>query len=359
MKKLLALILSCILVFGLSACSSTDTDSSDDDTSSTDTASSTDDDTVYEFTMSMHDSAESFNGQMVQAVLDEIYEKTDGHVKITLYASATLASSYDVGDFVLDGGCDLGWIFTTFYSGQYPLTDVITNPLIGTESSVQSTNVSWDLYETYSEMADEWSQYKVLQLYSNPVNYIFSTIPISSMDDLSGVSTRVTSGPIADCIAGWGGNGISLSTTELYDSFSKNNIQAAVLDPTVIVNFSLTELITYMTDLPIYNGTFAIVMNWDSYNSLPEEYQAVLDEYSTREASLALAEQVDASADETIDELVEGGMELVEVSDEAYDEFKAVADDVAADWIEENTSDDFDAQAYYDFAMEAFESYTE
>lgn len=353
MKKLLALLLSFALIFSLSACG---TSSSSDDSSESDTA---DDDTVYELTLSMHDSAESMNGQIVQAFIDEVYEKTDGHVQITLYGSATLASSYDVGDFVLDGGCDIGWLFTTFYSGQYPLTDVITNPLSGSSSSVQGTNVLWDLYENYEEMADEWSQYKVLQLYCNPINYIFSTTPVSSVDDLAGLSIRVTSGPIADCITGWGANGISLSTTELYDSLSKNNIQGAVIDPTVLVNFSLTEVLTYMTDLPLYQGTFSLVMNWDSYNALPEEYQAVLDEYSTREESLVFAEKVDADAEATIDDLLEGGMEAVEVSDEAYEGFKAVTDEVAEAWVEENTTDDFDAQAYYDFAISAFESYAE
>ena len=40
--------------------------------------------------------------------------------------------------------------------------------------------------------------------------------------------------------------------------------------------------------------------------------------------------------------------EIVTPDAAAIAEFKAIADEYAKTWVEENTSDNFDAQAYYD-----------
>jgi TRAP-type C4-dicarboxylate transport system substrate-binding protein len=362
MKKLIALVLSLGMILALAACgggSTTSSDSTDSaDSASTGTASAADD-TVYNLTFSMHSAAESTNGLMFREIFDEIEEKTDGHVKITIYGSGTLAAAADVADMVKGGGADIGWLFTPFYYGQYPLSDVISVPLQGAETSVQGTQVLWDLYENYPEMAAEWSDYKILQMYANPVSYIYSSSPISSVSDLAGLSIRSSSGGVADCLAAWGANVITMAPNDIYDGISKNNIQGYTAEPTMITDYSLQEVTPYVTKLDLYQSPFVLVMNKDVYDSLPAEYQAVFDEYSTREASLEIAEKIDQYVEDCYNEFVESGSEVIEVSDADYAEFKSVADDWASKWASQYTTDDFDAEEYYQFAADAYAKYAE
>ena len=348
MKRLFAVLICVGILVGLPACGTSGGDSGSDNSDEKD---------VYELSFSMHTAADSRWGEIFQQMFDDIYKKTDGHVKITNFGSGTLASAADVADMVKDGGCDIGWLFTAFYYGQYPLSDVISVPLQNAQTSAQGTQVLWDLYDNYEEMAAEWSDYKILQLYANPVSYIYTTKPIAGMADLSGMSIRSTSGGIADCLKNWGANVITMAPNDIYDGISKNNIQGYTFEPTGIVDYSLAEVTPYMLDMPLYQAPFVIVMNKEVYDSMPAEYQAVFDEYATREASLSLASEVDAYVTQCQQAYEADGGEVLELSDAAYEEFRGVAEAYADGWADQNAKDGFDADAYYQFCMDAYAKY--
>jgi TRAP-type C4-dicarboxylate transport system substrate-binding protein len=67
-------------------------------------------------------------------------------VKVELYGSGTLAAGTDVVDYVKSGAADIGWIYTAFFSGQFPLTEVVSIPMLGLYHPAQTANVLWDLY---------------------------------------------------------------------------------------------------------------------------------------------------------------------------------------------------------------------
>ena len=106
MKRTSALILTAAMVFTLASCGVPKKQGTTED--------------HYRLTFSMHTPADTPIGNQFQAMFDDIEEKPNGHVEINLYGSGTLASSADVVDMVADGACDIGWVFTSFYYGQYP-----------------------------------------------------------------------------------------------------------------------------------------------------------------------------------------------------------------------------------------------
>ncbi|MDR2610401.1 MAG: hypothetical protein LBC58_02985, partial [Clostridiales Family XIII bacterium] len=91
-------------------------------------------------TMSMHDPETSNNGQFMAAWAKEVNEKTNGGVTINITYSEGLFSSKDVGQAVQTGGVDIGWMYTSYYPGQFPLTDVTTVPFAGFGDPVVTTN---------------------------------------------------------------------------------------------------------------------------------------------------------------------------------------------------------------------------
>ncbi len=313
----------------------------------------------YELTFSMHTAADSYMGYPIQDLFADINDHTSGHVNITIYGSGTLAASGDVADMIVDGGCDMGWIFTGFYPGQYPLSDVISIPLQGAQSSYQGTEVLWDLYDKYPEMADEWSNYKVIAMYANPVNYIYTDTDISSVEEIKGKPIRVTSGAMAEVLANYGVDGISMAPNDIYDGMSKNNIWGFVAEPTMIDDYALVEVAPYMIDIKFYQAPFVIAMNWDTYNSLPEEYQEIIDEFSGRETSLELAAAVDDAIEQCLSDYQAGGAVYIEMTEEDTDTMLSARDEYVESWVEQYTTDSFDAQAYYDECTALYEQYAE
>lgn len=356
MKKAISTLLIASMTFGLAACGASgngnDTTSAGGETSGTKSSGKA---TTLNF--SMHSAEDSTNGKLFREVFDEISEETGGALNIDIYGSALLASSSEVADMVKQGGCDMGWIFTSFYTGQYPLTDVISIPLLGAESCEQGTNVLWDLYENYPEMADEWSDYKVLFLYANPVSYVYANSEVTTLDGMSSLDIRSTSGATADCLAAWGANVVTMSPNDVYDNMSKGTINSYTAESTMLVDFSWTEITDYKNMIPLYQAAFVVAINKDVYNSLPDETKEVLDSYATREHSLELARKVDAYVEECDAAFTESGGTVVELTDDQLAAFQPAVDEYVANWVKTYTTGDFDAQQYYDFCVDAYAKY--
>ena len=340
MKKFLALALALVLVLGMFAgCGEKEAE-------------------VYEFTLSMHDAKTTPNAVYMQSWIDKVYEATDGRVKITLYDNSTLSAATDIGVKVAEGAVDIGWLYTSYYAGQFPLSDVINLPFQGFGDPIVSTNTLWDLYDEYEEIQEEWGDYKLLMLYGNPgMMFASADAPITSVADLAGRSMRCPAGAITELLTTWGANPIPMPPPEVYESIEKGVISGYIFEPSGITNFSLEEVTKYYTDLPMYDGPFALIMNMDQWNSLPEDLQKIIDDLSGKEASLGAAQAFADAVNVARDDIVAAGGEFVSVSDEAKAEFAVEADKYAATWAEQQSVDGFDAAAFLQRAKEIAASY--
>lgn len=183
-------------------------------------------------------------------------------------------------------------MYTPYYVGQYPLSEVITLPMQGFGDPVDSTKVLWDLVEKYDEVKDEWRDYKLLMLYGNPGEMLCSSdSPITTKDDLVGRVIRCPGGgSITDLLIKCGAAPITMDPASVYEAIEKNNINGYIFEPTGICNFSLEEVTNYYTDYSLYDGPFALIMNIDKWNSLPENYKKIIEDLSGKEASIGAAE---------------------------------------------------------------------
>ena len=233
MKKIIALLLALSLCFALAACGGDTNEPADtnDPADTNEPADNADDGKVYEFTLSMHDAATTPNAVYMQSWIDQVAEVTDGKVQTTLFDNATLSAATDIGVNVANGAVDIGWLYTSYYAGQFPLSDVINLPFQGFGDPIVSTNVLWDLYDEYEEVRNEWSEYKLLMLYGNPgMMFASSDTPITSVADLAGRSMRCPSGAITDLLTAWGASPITMSPPDIYEAIEKNNISGYIFE---------------------------------------------------------------------------------------------------------------------------------
>jgi TRAP-type C4-dicarboxylate transport system substrate-binding protein len=312
----------------------------------------------FEFSLSVHDPLASNNTQHWQAWADQINKATDGHVKIVIYPSGQLAAAADVGEMVETGGVDIGWLFTPFYKGQFPLTEVVSIPMVGFDNGSLATNVAWDLYEKYPEFQKEWSNYKLLNMYGIPAS-IFGTVgkPIATPADAKGMVLRSPAGLVTDLVTKLGASPVAMAPPDMYEALEKKNVAGYIFEPAGIQNFKLQEVTDYYTDLPIYIGVFGLVMNWDKWNSLPPEYQAIIESFSLREGSLAASADMQAAADKGHQVFIDAGAEWIVPTDEAKAAFKVIADEVAATWPKTVSLPGFDAPAYMVDALSILKTY--
>ena len=213
MKKLLAVILASVMVISLAACGGNEPSSTAVATQTTSepppaTAQAPEEDAqateeaepaleeaepadggnedLGEFHISFAGGTTCSNEyDAINAYMDAISAASDGNIQWEYYPSGSALSSQEMVDGLSAGITYCGRIDSDCYPTMFSLSNVVTFPLQGFDDNVKATKVLWDLYNEYPEVAAEWENYKVLQLYVYP-SFIFKTeqLPadISEMD---------------------------------------------------------------------------------------------------------------------------------------------------------------------------------
>lgn len=107
----------------------------------------------------------------------------------------------------------------------------------------------------------------------------------------------------------------------------------------------------------MYNGVFGLVMNKESWESLPADIQEIIDGTIGRQMSIEAAEVFEADVAAGRETIIAAGGQYVELSDEALAEFQVAADAYAAEWCEKMSTGDFDAAAFLARAKELTAQY--
>lgn len=371
MKKKLALIVVFVLLISslMAACSSNSSGSSADtpaDTSADTSGSTADtpaavttDDTVYQFTLQNADAAGGTTSQFLDAWCAAVKEASGGRIDITCYHGGTLGGMPDSYDMVKDGTVDFAWGLPSFSPGVFPSTEVISLPLIGADDSLQASYALWELYSTNSDMQKEWSNVKVILLHTNCPAPMMSNSKITSVSDLAGKTIRASSGPPTDFLNILGASPISTPISEVYTSMEKN-----VYDITtscgwdVISSFKFYEQCDYILDIGFHVNPYFFVMNLDSYNSLPADLQAIIDDYTGEAALEIVGSRWQDIQKATMDTITDGNLcEIYSLSDDVFADFASAADEVQATWIAEKDADGIDGQALVDSTKQLLDKY--
>jgi TRAP-type C4-dicarboxylate transport system substrate-binding protein len=316
-------------------------------------------DKVFNLSFADHDPVTSSNSRDMQAWCDKIKEATKGRVNITLYPGSTIASVPEELDAVKTGAADIAWIFSSLYAGQFPITEAMMLPLIGLKTPQQAAKVLWDLYEENATLRNELdSRFKVLMMYTNPINRIAtSKKPIYTVADLKGLKLRAPAGTATDMLTAWGGVPILMGPGDMYSALDKGVLDGFVLEYSGIKSFKLYEVSKYYTAIDFFAGPFLILMNKDTWNSLPADLQQIIDKESGRAESIRFAENFEKDALAGIDLIKANGGTIITPTDEALEGFKVATKDYAQAWIKKHQSDKFDAKAYFDRVVELVAKY--
>lgn len=213
----------------------------------------------------------------VEPWLRQVEEATGGKVKIQAYHGQTLAKGKDLWNATKTGIADIGWICHGYYPNLTPLSDVISLPALPFENAEKGSEVMWKLYEQFPEIQNEFKDVKVLLFYtSEPYTLVTRDKPVTSLEDLKGLKIRVTGGPPTDMVQALGGVPLLFPMTDAYISLQKGVADGMGTPWEAIYTSRLYEVVNYYTQVPFPAVYFSIVMNKDTWDSLPPDVQSAI-----------------------------------------------------------------------------------
>ena len=284
----------------------------------------------------------------------EVEKRTNGKVQIDTYPGGTLLDAKDMIDGVIGGQADIGCLCMAYQPGRFMITNATSLPLAIPNAKVGSL-VLCDLYNKYKPSA--FDKVKVLTLFATAPSNIMSKKPIRTLEDIKGLDLRA-SGGAATILKAWGANMVGMPMSETPEALQKGVVQGLFSSLEVMKDFNYAEMCKYvtMTDTVIY--PFAVVMNLDSYNKLPVDVKAVLNELNPEQA-LWTGTYMDNHVTESMQWSKEKyGVETIILSPEEKQKWNDLLTPMIDEWIADADSKGLDGKAIVNDMKAFIEKYS-
>ncbi len=257
--------------------------------------------------------ATHLQAQTAEQWAEEVEDRTDGRIKITMYAGGTLTKAPQCYEGVVNGISDIGMSVFAYTRGRFPLLEGLDLPL-GYPDGVTATRIANEMVKKYEP--EELDDVHVLYLHAHGPGILASKNEVTQIDNLKSMKIRAT-GLSAKIVSSLGGVPVSMSQGETYDALQKGVVDATFCPVETLKGWRQGEVIDYVVDTRAIGYTTAmfVVMNKDKWNSIPEDLQKIItdvnDEWIEKQGQAW--DQSDEEGTEFVQEL---GKEFVELSPE-------------------------------------------
>ncbi|WP_408010137.1 TRAP transporter substrate-binding protein [Pseudalkalibacillus sp. A8] len=302
MKRCLYLILAVLVTSILSACGGGTTNAGED---------------TIKLTYAFFAPANTFPAVQMEEWKKRLEERTNGKVEVELFHGGSLLEANNMYDGVESGTADIGLTSTSYEPRRFPLLAISDMPSIY-NSATSASKVVHDLVKEYPPEALE--NFKIITTFATEPAYIQSKQPITSLDELKGQQLRIA-GALTPIMEELGAAPVEMSQAEVPEALQTGIVNGYVSSREILKDAKLAEMVNYTTDYPLALNTFIAVMNKDTWDSLPDDVQQVIDELN-HEMTVFTGEYLDKHVQESLEWSKENHEhEIVELSDrEKWDE---------------------------------------
>ncbi len=206
----------------------------------------------------------------------EMEKRMNGRVKVQTFPGGTLLGAKNMFDGVVSGVSDIGCFAMSYQPGRFPVSEAVDLPLELPNAKVASL-VLFDLIKKYNPK--EFSKVKIITLFTCPPTNFMTSKPVKALDDLKGMELRVA-GTGAEVIKRLGGSPVAMPQSETPEAIQKGVVKGMVSSLEILKDFNFASFCPYATIANLHVVTFAVVMNKDKWDALPEDVKKVIDDLS-------------------------------------------------------------------------------
>ena len=207
-----------------------------------------------------------------------IEERTGGKVKITIYPAGSLLKQHEIYDGVINNIAQIGFADIEQAWGRFPRTEVITLPMAPWDESIRTANHT--IYRLFERgyLADDYKEVKMLGLIVASPQVLSSTKkPIRTLEDLKGMKIAVGQKGISAALEKMGATCANVLAKDHYMALQKGTVDANVFSWFGMAIFRLLEVTKYHMDSGLGVGPLGVVMNQQTWDSLPADVKSVID----------------------------------------------------------------------------------
>ena len=297
--------------------------------------------------------------QILDVWADNVEQASDGRIEVERFASMSLGGTPpELIDQAIDGIADVVWTVVGYTPGRFPTTEVFELPFM-VEDPRAASSAYWQMFKSHME-DDEFSAVKVLGTWVHGPGLFHTDAPVESPEDLDGMKIRGGSRLVNQLLERLGAEPVGMPVPAVSEALSQGVINGATIPWEVTSALRVAELVDNHTEFEgpaLYNLTFVLAMNRETYDGLPPGLQQVIDDNSGLEFSI-FAGGTQAAADAPARQIaVDNGNNIITISEDAAGRWRALADPVYESWIADMAARGIDGPALIDEARALMAAY--
>jgi TRAP-type C4-dicarboxylate transport system substrate-binding protein len=273
-------------------------------------------------------------GQLAQEFADDVRERTDGRLDITVRPAGELP--YGADEYLArtgDGSMEMADALATFMAGGCRVGAMPALPMLVPD--FETFDEIWPILEPEVEGCIQASGADLLYTYLWPTQNVWgSGEPVDSIDDVAGLTIRQTSPEHGAMIEAMGGEAVTLTTEEVPPAIQRGVMDGLLTAALNAWSGSWYEFLdwAYIVDAGIVPSY--ILVNADAYESLPEDLRAALDEAAAAATERNNTRTVEAEQEARELLQSEGSVTFNQASDEERTEIAEMMEDIWTTWAE-------------------------
>jgi len=207
-------------------------------------------------------------------IVNTVEEQTNGDFIIKLHLGGTLhIKAANITQAVADGVVNMA--SDIFFLGNIPIGGVLRLPMLITNEEEWAK--AFTVVEPYLKEAFEAQGLVYLGSYRYPIQTIFATFDLHSLDGLAGRKMRVTSPEQTAFISAFGGSAVTMGGAEVPTSLQRGVVEG-VMTASAGGAKKWHEFLDYNYRLGVNYVNSAVIANRNDFERLSPEKQAVLRE---------------------------------------------------------------------------------
>ena len=272
----------------------------------------------------------SKQSKITQEFAEELERRSGGRLKVQFFGGGSLLTGPAMFKGIETGITDIGYSHVYYTPGRMPVSELLGLPL-GVPSGWVGAHMAYDFYQKFQPQ--EFGNVRVLAIHDNAPSMVISKKPVAKLEDLKGLSIRAPGLP-GDILKALGATPTPTPMMETYDSILKG-VNDGVWGPyETLKTFRYAEAAKNVTVCWQIGASFPfyMAMNKNTYNSLPQDLQGLVDtmsgEYQERFA--LMWNEIELEGQEFA---IQKGVKFIELSDQEGERWDKAVEPLIADYV--------------------------
>lgn len=243
-----------------------------------------------------------FHTKNIRTFIEDVNETTGGKLTIELHPGASLVRMEAVSRSVQDGIVDMGETLIGLMSSISPIFEVESIPFLAT--SYDDARRLWAVSrETVRAKLEAEGLVLLYSVPWQPQNF-YTSNPISSVSDFSGVAFRAYDNSTAELASLLGAQPTQVQSADLAQAYATGMVRAMITSPSTGVDMQAWDFVKHYTVVNAWLPKNAVIINRAAFDALSDDVRAGLLEAAARaeERGWAMSQELDQSLTKTLEE---------------------------------------------------------